>query len=496
MPGVGEAGARASLRTRANLGPGRWLDLTLFTFDDFQQIPINIARPEKGAWPPERNQIVVERTSLPLLQAEIGDTVNLELPDGRTRPVTIVGTAHDINLPPARFTNQGFGYVTFDTRERWGYPKQYTSLSITVADPVKKMDQSYVQSVADSVADKLEAGGREIRFVWVPEPGKHPADEVLDPVFLLLGVLGLLSLFLSAFLVINTVAAVLAQQIRQIGVMKTVGARVGQLVTLYLGMVAIFALLALLIAVPLGVVGAYGFTDFLSQFLNFDVAYEGVPASALALQVLVGVMVPLIAAAVPVVSGSRVTIREAISTYGLGKGRFGQGAVDRLLVSSQRVMPKLSRPLLISLRNTFRRKGRLALTMLTLVLGGAIFIAVLSVRLSLYQTVADAVSINNFHIIIAVNREQRVEVLQQVALQTEGVVAAESWGRATARRQRPAQDDAGAAGELGGCTPLPQHRSAWLIRRRKRRNPHQRAAGQQSDAAAGAGGGPLAAARR
>ena len=43
----------------------------------------------------------------------------------------------------------------------------------------------------------------------------------------------------------------------------------------------------------------------------------------------------------------------------------------------------LSRPLLLSLRNTFRRKGRLALTLATLTLAGAIFIGVFSIRSSL-----------------------------------------------------------------------------------------------------------------
>ena len=93
------------------------------------------------------------------------------------------------------------------------------------------------------------------------------------------------------------------------------------------------------------------------------------------------------------------------------------------------MLPWLSRPLLISLRNTFRRKGRLALTMITLTLGGAIFVAVLSVRASLYQTLDDAVRYNNFDVIIGIDRDVRIEALQSVALETPGVVAAESWGR-------------------------------------------------------------------
>ena len=68
---------------------------------------------------------------------------------------------------------------------------------------------------------------------------------------LLLTALGICSLFVSVFLLINTVSALLAQQVRQIGVMKAVGGRTGQIALMYLGMVAVFGLLSLLIAAPL-----------------------------------------------------------------------------------------------------------------------------------------------------------------------------------------------------------------------------------------------------
>ena len=51
---------------------------------------------------------------------------------------------------------------------------------------------------------------------------------------LILGVLGLISLVASSFLVINTMAAIMAQQVRQIGVMKAIGAGRGQLMAIYM----------------------------------------------------------------------------------------------------------------------------------------------------------------------------------------------------------------------------------------------------------------------
>jgi len=53
-----------------------------------------------------------------------------------------------------------------------------------------------------------------VRFLFIDEPGKHPLDTVVRTVMLLLGSLGGLALLLSGFLVVNTVAAVLAPMVR------------------------------------------------------------------------------------------------------------------------------------------------------------------------------------------------------------------------------------------------------------------------------------------
>ena len=80
--------------------------------------------------------------------------------------------------------------------------------------------------------------------------------------------------------------------------------------------------------------------------------------------------VPALVAAYPIWRGSRITVRQAIGDYGLGQGKFGRSVLDRWLGKVR----GLSRPLLLSLRNTFRRRGRLVLTLGALSVGGAGFI--------------------------------------------------------------------------------------------------------------------------
>jgi putative ABC transport system permease protein len=145
-------------------------------------------------------------------------------------------------------------------------------------------------------------------------------------------------------LVINTITALMAQQVRQIGIMKVVGARAAQLVGMYLSLVLVFGLLALLIAVPLGALAAYAMTQYLAHLINFDLAGFRLPPQALALEVGVGLLVPLLAALYPVLSGARISVYAAITSYGLGRGRFGRGLFDRLLLGRRTPSPPPPQP--------------------------------------------------------------------------------------------------------------------------------------------------------
>ena len=157
-------------------------------------------------------------------------------------------------------------------------------------------------------------------------------------------------------------------------------------------------------------------------------------------QVAVGLFVPVVAAIYPIITGARVTVREAISEYGLGKGQFGSSWLDRHLIKVQQIAllrGDVSRQLLISLCNTFRRKKRLALMVLTLIFGGAIFITVFSVRVTMLSTLESWMSYFQFDVAVQFERPYRVERIIRETLAIPGVVEAETWGFYNTRRERP-----------------------------------------------------------
>jgi putative ABC transport system permease protein len=329
-----------------------------------------------------------------------------------------------------------YGYVTFETLEWLGEPRNFNELHFTVATNID--DEDHIWRMAESVQAKIEKSGRTVFSTIVPKPGRHPFDEFFQPIAYILEAIGFLTLFLSGFLVVNTIMAVLSQQVRQIGVMKAVGARARQVMFLYFGMVLIFGVLALLIAAPLGQLGARAGIDSLAAFANLNINSYQSSRKVVALEIALSLLVPLLAALYPIVSGSRITVREAISSYGL-QDDFGSSKIDRFL---ERVR-SLPQPILLSLRNTFRRRARLALTYTTLTLAGAIFMAVMTTRASLNLTFEGLFNYWQYDVGITLARPYRAEEIAYEAAQVPGVTAVETWGFTTIRRIRDDETESG-----------------------------------------------------
>ncbi len=441
MDEVDEAEGRRFVFLRFRGEGDEWFNLQVTAVPDFDDMRLNKIWPQEGAWPPPEGTVLIERASfqpqLGLGDAKIGDTLLVEPPDGRARPLIISGTAHDLNQFPAALAGNGYGYITFDTLERLGEPRNFNQLFFTVAK--HKDDRAYIQTVANAVTDQLERANQLALFTFVFEPGEHPMQLIIDPMSLLLGVMGFLALLLSGFLIVNTLSAILAQEVKQIGIMKAIGAQVPQIMQLYFVTVIIFGLLSILIAVPLGAIGARLFSSFMASFINFDLTEFSIPLNVIGLQAAVGLIVPILAALYPIISGSRISVREAVSEQRLGRGQFGSSRIDRAIMR----LRHLSRPILLSLRNTFRRRGRLALTLITLSLSSAIFIAVFSVRASLLLTLEDALNYFDYDVGINFTIPYRIERIRREAMQVPGVADVESWGFSNARMLRPDGTESG-----------------------------------------------------
>jgi putative ABC transport system permease protein len=446
MDGVAYAEGRATTAAQIRVGPDEWKQILLFTLPDFNNVNIDKVAPqrtfvpnpalgaERGVWPPPERGLLFERATflIPGLAPaiKVGDSVEIKAPNGRIYSMQFSGLAYEPSRIPATAANTAYAYITPDTLYWLTGTRLLDQLSIRISksNPTKQD----VTLVADRVRNKIENSGQPVYAMQVPDPGVHPLASIFNGLLLLLNALGLAALFLSGFLIVNTVSALMAQQIRQIGMMKAIGARRGQLVGMYMVVVLIYGILAFLIAAPLATLVSGRTTNLLAGFINVQFPEFAIIPNVVILEAAIAILFPLIAGILPVINGTRLTVREAITDYGIGQGSLKVSLMDRLFEKIR----GLPRPMLLSLRNTFRRRGRLALTLTTLILSGAIFIGVFNIHAALLVTLEDALKYWQFDVLLQFNRAYRSDLIQGQVMQVPGVVRAESWGIANARRVR------------------------------------------------------------
>jgi putative ABC transport system permease protein len=107
---------------------------------------------------------------------------------------------------------------------------------------------------------------------------------------------------------------------------------------------------------------------------------------------------------------------------------------------------------MISLRNTFRRKGRLVLTLITLSLGGATFIATFNVRASLETYINQVSKYLLADVSLQFDRNYRIEEIESLAKNVYGVDHVEPRGGATCQLLND-RGEAAESVELIGAPP-------------------------------------------
>ena len=356
-----------------------------------------------------------------LLGFQPGQAVNIVLPDGKIRVLTFKGYIHDVTTIPYAFTGEVQGYVTPDTIEWLGGSKDNNVVLFTVAD--QKKDSKHVNQVANAISEKIKKGNAKVYGISAYAPGRHFATDIFVAMMAILYILGWLTVFLSVFLVINTINSLMAQHTRQIGIMKSIGGNVSQIVTMYLTLISSFGLISFIISAPLAGFFGYQVCLYMSGFVNFNLRPFHIVPEALVLQALIAFLIPVLSSLIPILNGVHMTVREAVSSYGVGQNPYGRHLIDRAL---ERVR-FLSRPVVISLRNSFRRKGRLALTLITLTLGGAIFIAVFNLWGAIGLTMSQIEGYFMADININFTRQHRDQKIKDLVMSIPGVVGYEGW---------------------------------------------------------------------
>lgn len=415
MPEVAVAEGRNGTSGRILVGDNKWQAVQLIAYADYDNMGINRIRPEAGEWPPAEDTILIERSSLSLLPFDIGDTLTIEFANGEREELQLTGTVHDITQISSSFSLLVYGYITPETLENLTKDQDFATLDIIATGDT--FSQAHIEDVVEEVNDVLKSNNQIVVRKEIPPPGKHDLDNIMQSVLMLLAILCGLALLLSAFLVVNIISALLIQQTQQIGTMKAVGGVSRQMMVIYITLVVLFGLIAMIIAVPGGIIFSRLNADFFAGLINFEIVDYTVHPGNLLLEVFAGIAIPVLAAFYPIIKAARLTVRESIGFTGGQSAQFGVSGFEKLLSR----IPRLPATILYPFRNIFRRKVRLALATLTLSVAGAILIAVVSVRASFLLTLNDIEAYWQEDISISFYDMHQFKRLEQLAITIPGV---------------------------------------------------------------------------
>ncbi len=421
LPQVAEAQgmAGASIRWKPTLD-AEWQPASLAMRADFEQQTFDLLELKAGRWPDSDSAAVEFSQAAPYNVPPVGGSLYFEVNDN-PKVVKLSGLVRDPLQAPPPFTDTPTFYVTRALLAQLVGWSDYNQIRFSIP----AYSEEAAQAAATAVEDKLIKTGVAAGVPFVQDPQRHRLQDILDGVALILFVMAALALLLSLFLVINTINAVIAQQIPQIGIMKTVGGMTRQIGTLYLAGVTVYSLSSLALAVPLGAIGGTALSQWLLYLINVPAAsFEILPLS-LAAQIGAGLLAPLLFALWPVTQGVAISVRQAISAYGVGIGHYGAGWLDQLMGRVQgRSVPRMS---VLALRNTFRRLGRLILTELVLILAGAVFMMVVSTNYSFQQTILQIFRSFGYDVVLGFEQLQRIDKAIPLIASRPGVEHVEMW---------------------------------------------------------------------
>ncbi|MFY0687199.1 MAG: FtsX-like permease family protein [Cyclobacteriaceae bacterium] len=367
---------RPAIKARLKKEGGEFVPVLLFLVESFDDLRINTFNLDQGSWPGTSNKWLIEREGQKIMELSVGQQHQLVIPGWETLDLELSGLSHDPGVAPSWMEGMLYGYLSMEALPEAVMSQKLNRLMVTVAEG--KLDENIINDQVLTTKKWFEAQGVKVIRTEVPKPGVHMHQRQMNALMFLVLLFGLLTLGLSSLLVINMISAVMSKEIRQIALMKATGASTGQITMIYLMIIGIMSVLALLIAMPLGLFAGWKFAEFNASLLNFTLYDVSIEWSVYLLIIGTGMLLPLVLSFVPIYRASRVSIHHSLNNAGVEESALNEKSVLRQLLD----MLNLSSSLTFAIRNTFRRKGRLILTVLCLAMGGAIFITSFNLRKS------------------------------------------------------------------------------------------------------------------
>ncbi len=242
---IDEYELRKNILSRVGTQEDSWCEAKIQVISNWDKISINTIYPLTGNEVPGIDEIIFEKSSLSVVNLNIGDIVNVKTPQNSMQQLKISGTVQADGTNPAWMHKEVLAYISEDTMEALGV--SYDSCEILITVTGDRTDKTYISSVAKDLHSELNNYGYNISCISIPTPGDHPNAAQMKSILLLFRMFGILSLLLSVMLVFSIISSIMKEQVKQIAIMKSMGATSWQITIMYYLFVIILGIVASII---------------------------------------------------------------------------------------------------------------------------------------------------------------------------------------------------------------------------------------------------------
>lgn len=363
QPNVKAVQPRGRIITRWQVGQDHKL-IQILGIPDFQNIKIDKFKLQEGSLPGE-NEIVLETGARTLSDVHVGDSISIQA-GGIYRSVKISGFVQTQGRALASIDGKASGYMSEHSFENIFARAGVTDFAVQVNNYANRYQ------TVDQLSTVLEG---QNAVVTGSDVGRDTSvSDIANGVFQIMDLLSLIAILLSVILLIGTITSLIAEQVQTIGTMKAIGGGRGQIIRHYLVLVTTYAVIGTLLGIVIGTAGGYYLAQYLGSLVSLDIGVLQIAPAQLLIALVVGIVTPLIAALIPVFVGTRITVRQALSGYGVeNTATQGNGLWSKFTRAAFGILPQTMQ---FGIRNMFRKRLRTVLTMVTIAIAGAALLAV------------------------------------------------------------------------------------------------------------------------
>jgi putative ABC transport system permease protein len=433
QPNVKTVQPRGSIVTRWQIGQDSKL-IQILGIPDFQTIKIGKFQLVEGKLP-GANEIVLETGARTFADVQIGDTISIQA--GKNyRNVKISGFVQTQGLAQASIGGKAWGYMDEPDFEGVFMRAGVTDFAIQI----NNYGQLY--QTLDQLSNVIEA--QHIKMTGSDVGRDTSVSDIANGLFQIMDLLSLIAILLSIILLVGTITSLIAEQIQAIGTMKAIGGGRGQIMRHYLALVTMYAVIGTVLGLVIGILAGYALSKYLGGLVSLNIGPLQVSPTQLLTGLAIGIVTPLLAALIPVLIGTRITVRQALSGYGVeNNASAGRGLWSKF---TRAIFGTLPQTMQYGMRNMFRKRLRSVLTLVTLAIAGAALLAVQTANFSFNNFLNQVYDTYHFDVSVSISDPIAQSTFQQILSTVPGIKRIEginqdnattNWGNAALTGVQP-----------------------------------------------------------